>query len=1100
MNRYVKISAALAAFALLLVVMGLSTQGTVNAVSDGPLSVVVMSDFETAEGAEAGGIVRSTYICSKNCEAEDTVFMITVNGDDGSPLSNAVVTIHNLDLSSVEDEVEGYDHDSSDTTPGIDLGRPDANPKTIVLPAGVATVTAVHQSSGLRDNRFCETTPADDLPDCVTEPRTEGNQYQIKAFNGNRIQISHTPNQQLGRRVQVVVDNVDPTIVVQSPATDLVTKGGVNVTFSADVTDTGAGFKSDAADVLLSNNAEDTDDDAVDVKGRIQLYVGINQVALKSGDFEEIDGGWRVSKAVNSSDIMGLSSKVPWYFSVEDLAGNTKVSAGNLSGKTSAAGAVEGTTLVAISYGRTTYPVNAFEGRKIKYTTPKEWALTDPERIPSGTVYDGLETDETFTVDAETPEGATEAVLVSAKVASVTDTVNVAVENGDAFNRVDGTFTIDDAHMAKVTVRGTVSGRTDADDGTLDDLEEVYRTTTEALALPIPAGTTFQILNTQRVTVDNAAPRDPSAITGHRWSNDANQTGIKGSAKSIKVSFDDANGSGLNAATVTASAFTVAGNVVNSVLVRGNNIYLTLAEAVGSTEKPSVSIGSGQIADKAGNAYAGGRITATDGIGPNLSLSKDVSLSNDEVVVTVTTDEQLDGNPAVTVKRVKDGTGNLATSTADGSLSQSTALTYRYVVGTGVLADDEAGGEFNVYAIGNDTQFAVNEGDIGNSKSAASASAFTFELDRELNDGINPDVQVSEKFAVQTGAPPKVEAVDPMIVTVKFDDESGEYPRDSYSTVELLSASMKITFKDGSSETKDFNLTTEISSPDNKRFTIPLLNPRVGTYTLTVTAQDSAGNNTLSEQTSSDAQKLAASWEVIPAKPVGIALKPGWNLVSLPFQPGNPAINSVINASHPADIVMTYDNATRVWLVSRRDAETGLFVGDIAVMTASTAYFIRTDNFQELSILRPPVATAAAAPPPPPAITVVEGWNLVPIVTNDIPVPPAIGADDYFGTLNAGTSSGWLKALTFDTLTRTWTSVTPGDSTRLGIDDTNPCTGKAPVAEEVEASSEACQIGEFVDRDEDKAFNKEDSVTVKGTVVVGKGYWLYSTVNGVIIP
>ena len=96
---------------------------------------------------------------------------------------------------------------------------------------------------------------------------------------------------------------------------------------------------------------------------------------------------------------------------------------------------------------------------------------------------------------------------------------------------------------------------------------------------------------------------------------------------------------------------------------------------------------------------------------------------------------------------------------------------------------------------------------------------------------------------------------------------------------------------------------------------------------------------------------------------------------------------------------MTYDNATRVWLVSRRDAETGLFVGDIPVMTANTAYFIRTDNFQELKILRPPLATAAAAPPPPPAITVVKGWNLVPIVSNDIPTPDGIAADDYFGTL-----------------------------------------------------------------------------------------------------
>ena len=50
-------------------------------------------------------------------------------------------------------------------------------------------------------------------------------------------------------------------------------------------------------------------------------------------------------------------------------------------------------------------------------------------------------------------------------------------------------------------------------------------------------------------------------------------------------------------------------------------------------------------------------------------------------------------------------------------------------------------------------------------------------------------------------------------------------------------------------------------------------------------------------------------------------------------------------------------------------------------------------------MLRPPIATAAAAPPPPPAITVVKGWNLVPVVSNDIPTPKAIAADAYFGTL-----------------------------------------------------------------------------------------------------
>ncbi|MDE2803126.1 MAG: hypothetical protein OXK21_09615, partial [Chloroflexota bacterium] len=286
-------------------------------------------------------------------------------------------------------------------------------------------------------------------------------------------------------------------------------------------------------------------------------------------------------------------------------------------------------------------------------------------------------------------------------------------------------------------------------------------------------------------------------------------------------------------------------------------------------------------------------------------------------------------------------------------------------------------------------------------------------------------------------------------------------------------------------------------------------------------------------------------WKVISPRPVNVELAPGWNLISLPFQPGNPAINSVIPANHPADIVMTFDNTGQVWMVSRRDAETGRFIGDIPVLSASTAYFVRTDNFQPISVLRPPLATAAAAPPPPPAITVVEGWNLVPVVSNEIPTPDAIVADVYFGTLGSGSEAGWLKALTFDTLVRTWISVTPGSSVTLGPGDTNPCTDMPIDPVKVAAGTEPCQIGQYdekstgtgdylegeelpaaptaadatdpfdgkrdadgnADEDIDGArdgfigrFDVNDRVTIGTPVTVGKGYWLYSTIDGVVIP
>lgn len=446
-----------------------------------------------------------------------------------------------------------------------------------------------------------------------------------------------------------------------------------------------------------------------------------------------------------------------------------------------------------------------------------------------------------------------------------------------------------------------------------------------------------------------------------------------------------------------------------------------------------------------------------DTIGPNLTLSKSADLSKDKVEVTITTDEQLGESPTVYVTRVTEDDGAApvfmtddqgVTSPVDGErapVQQTAALTYIYEHA------DPGSGEFSVYVEGEDT--GGHSSTAGSAESASHTSSFSFELDKTLNGGSAPEVTMGGKPAANgSGSPPDLEAIDPMIVTVEYSGEAGEYMGDSYRTVTLTSAELKVSFDDGASETTTFDLTTQVSTPDNVQFTIPLLNPKVGSYTLTVKATDSASN-------SGPTAGHSARWNVVAPKPVTIELEPGWNLISLPFQPANPAINSVIPAHHPAGIVMTYDNASQVWMVSRRDAETGRFTGDVTVMTASTAYFIRTDNFLGLKLLRPPLTTAAAAPPPPPAIAVVEGWNLVSIVSNDIPTPKAIPADDYFGTLG---SKGWLKALTFNTLVRTWESVSPGETVPDGDD--------------------------------------EDDERDPATVTVGKGYWLYATKAGVIIP
>ena len=1078
MNRYIKVTAALAAFALLLVVMGLSTQ---------PQTV-------EAQDVMLGGS-STFYICSDGCNS----VAYTIDNQDNTDPADDEVTYGETPNQATHDNVfdisfEGAANDATVELYNVNLPRggtgADKNPKTIELASGQLTVVAVHKSSGLIDNTIAT---------------------QVKAFNGNKIQISYTPQGtgEFATIKNVIVDNVKPALVTNSPTVPLITKGSVDLTFSADITDGGSGFSSgysspgaglagtlsDSGSISLPSAATRND---FTKKGGIRLVVAGNVVALGESNFTKVDGGWRVSKTINSSAIQNISTNVPWYFEAADRANNTRRSGGSITGKAGAGSSP--TQLVDAKFAGTATSFlneNTFSNTKIQFT--RENADGDDVKSRKVSISPFVGETGTFTVVNTEEDALWDDALV--------------------YNLVDGDTGFDQASAT-------------AADGYQCPFDDEDADTNEIADCTI-AGANYEIFATNLITVDTEEPtlvsedNVPASVqTGLGYDTAGKKQ--KPQKNSIKVSFadsgksgSDAPGSGLDSSSVTAGAFSVSGNTVEGVIVVRNVVYLTLADNLGSTEKPTVSIQSGVITDKAGNAFDGARGQASDSLGPNLTLSKSSDLSNGELDITVTTDEQLNALPAVWVTPADDEGVAESAGTDSKSVTQTGALTYK------VTVDAEDGdGEFSVYASGADTANETS-GSVGSSKSSVSPSSFTIELDNTLNNDMAPIVSVSDNEDVQMYDDQDVEQVDPMIVTVDFSQEGREYDRDSYRTVELTSAKLKITFDDGTSESKTYNLTTEVSSPNSVKFTIPMLNPKIGSYTLTVQARDSAGNTEVL-----GSEDLKASWEVVAPSPVDIALAPGWNLISLPFQPANPAINSVIPASHPADIVMTFDNASQVWLVSRRDAETGLFTGDIPVMTASTAYFIRTENFQALRMLRPPLATAAAAPPPPPAITVVKGWNLVPVVSNDIPTPKAIAADDYFGTLGGGSDAGWLKALTFDTLVRTWTSVTPGETMVLDVGDTNPCTGKDVVKADVEDGSEPCQVGLHSERssnrgdirvgDEigteqnpatadaddatdggdgyDDEFDGGDKVTVRAPVSVGKGYWLYATAEGVIIP
>ena len=215
------------------------------------------------------------------------------------------------------------------------------------------------------------------------------------------------------------------------------------------------------------------------------------------------------------------------------------------------------------------------------------------------------------------------------------------------------------------------------------------------------------------------------------------------------------------------------------------------------------------------------------------------------------------------------------------------------------------------------------------------------------------------------------------------DDEytTGALTHDSHSTVSVSSITV-----DGTAAT--------INTIDNITYTLaaPTGGWTVGEHTVAITAVDNAGN-TLSEEKKFTVTTRAA---------LSIALKPGFNLISLSGEPTSSDINDVIASTHPINMVMTYDpSAAGGWLVAERNPDNGnKFEGTLSTIDSSTAYLVRTTTFQALEVLIPRVKLAERALPR--TVSLSAGWNFVPVL--DLSGDQAAGASqsaaDYFGSVS----------------------------------------------------------------------------------------------------
>jgi hypothetical protein len=512
------------------------------------------------------------------------------------------------------------------------------------------------------------------------------------------------------------------------------------------------------------------------------------------------------------------------------------------------------------------------------------------------------------------------------------------------------------------------TSRTDSDGDNDPDLTIILDTT--APSIVEDAADTDSLGNVLIATTGDAPDTSTATTTISATDNRA----------SIRVGFnEDLDGDSVNAdgtdflVLVGETQLTITGAAWYSHLPQ--HVFLTLGSDLDAADTPVVRVVR-EITDVAGTPKNTGEVTAIDGIAPALTVTvtgSNDSLTNETLVVQVSADES-SANPTattgVTVREDSDDDGVADLDPGAPTFATVTDLrtwTWTYTFET----DGTEDGVYNVYVSISDT--AGNAVTHGVATAVTSTDAVVFQVDSGIPD---PAVTPTTSDNVET------------FVNVSYTGEASEYGGDTNSTISSLTATV-----DGESVTTNTidNVTYTIAAPSGGY--------TEGDHTLITTATDVAGNEVEFTQTVTITARAAIS----------IALRPGFNIISLPGNPASTAINDVIGVSHPINQVLTYDpGVDGGWLIAER-GDDGLFAGTLTTIDSNLAYIVRTTTFEALEVNVPRLSVGAQVLPP--TVSLSDGWNLVPAV--DLSGDLAAG-----GTLTGYFTGVGVKILTLDSLGR----------------------------------------------------------------------------------
>ena len=282
-----------------------------------------------------------------------------------------------------------------------------------------------------------------------------------------------------------------------------------------------------------------------------------------------------------------------------------------------------------------------------------------------------------------------------------------------------------------------------------------------------------------------------------------------------------------------------------------------------------------------------------------------------------------------------------------------------------------------------------------------------FEIDDSL--ALGPDTGANDiaGFVLTPRLPNDAKKTQTPSPFIRVNFNENEYLRDTHTSVTLT----KLVLRDANAEETDLLGTEGAVAGDSDSFLVTLSDLALGDYTLLVNGTDELGNSL--------GRDAEFDFEVVRRPAQTVDLWPGNNLVSIPGDPEDPAIDVVLPSDHPATAVLAYDPTDPVgpWLAATRDAG-GTWSGPLTEIRAGKGYWVDTNAFNPLSVQLRERGSGEV----PPTYAVVAGWNLLGVVAASLDsIGDGVAAKDYLASID------WSVAYTYDTASNRWTKLTGAD-------------------------------------------------------------------------